>query len=120
MLCVKREDCVVLDGHGSNSKAKIIGSMIAGCPAPTSFRGTTITVKLFSGSGWSMEYSRVVSSTDTVSFSPLVVLVMVTLYPRMGTPSRVKGGLQEMRTVVELMVVTVRLWTAPNRPVEEH
>ena len=66
-----------------------------------------------------MKYRSVVFFIDTVSFSPLVVLVMVTLYPRMGTPSRVKGGLQEMRTVVELMVVTAKFWTAPNRPVEE-
>ena len=34
----------------------------------------------------------------------------------MGTPSRVKGGLQEMRTVVELMGTTVRSLTASNRP----
>ena len=34
----------------------------------------------------------------------------------MGTPSRVKGGLQEMRTVVELTGVTARLLTDSNRP----
>ena len=53
--------------------------MLLDWPAPTSLIGTTVTVKLFPGSGWSMEYSRVVSSTNIVSFSPLVVLVMVTL-----------------------------------------
>ena len=38
----------------------------------------------------------------------------------MGTPSRVKGGLQEMRMVVELMrvnVITVRLLTDSNKPI---
>ena len=34
----------------------------------------------------------------------------------MGTPSRVKGGLQEMRTVVEVTGVTARLLTDSNRP----
>ena len=86
-------------------------------PLPAPFSGTTVTVMLLSMSGWLTEYSRVVSFVDssTASFKPPA---MLTLYPRMGTPSRVKGGLQEMRTVVELMVVTVRLWTAPNRPVQ--
>ena len=37
----------------------------------------------------------------------------------MGTPSRVKGGLQEMRTVVELMETTVRLLTDSNRPAHD-
>ena len=36
--------------------------------------------------------------------------------PRMGIPSRVKGGLQEMRTVVELMIVALRSLTDFNRP----
>ena len=35
----------------------------------------------------------------------------------MGTPSRVKGGLQEIRTVEELTRVTVRSLTDSNRPV---
>ena len=65
--------------HSLEGRGRRNGSVIADCPTPASFRGTTVTVKLFSGSGWSMEYSRVVSSTDTVLFSPLVVLVMVTL-----------------------------------------
>ena len=37
----------------------------------------------------------------------------------MGTPSRVKGGLQEMRTVVELMETTVRLLTGSGESVRE-
>ena len=37
----------------------------------------------------------------------------------MGTPSRVKGGLQEMRTVVELTGVTVRLLTDSNRSADK-
>ena len=37
----------------------------------------------------------------------------------MGTPSRVKGGLQEMRTVVELMGTTVRLLTDSGKSVRE-
>ena len=40
------------------------------------------------------------------SFCCLSVAV-VTLYPGHGIPSRVKGGLQEMRTVVELMKVVI-------------
>ena len=85
-------------------------------PLPALFSGTTVTVRLLSMSGWlTAVYSRVVSSTN-ISTTTLKTLAMATLYPQMGTPSRVKGALQEMRTVVELMVVTVRLWTAPNRP----
>ena len=38
----------------------------------------------------------------------------------MGTPSRVKGGLQEMRTVVELMSVTLRLLTGSNGPADNN
>ena len=36
----------------------------------------------------------------------------------MGTPSRVKGGLQEIRTVVELMETTVRSLTDSSGPME--
>ena len=50
--------------------------MAAGCPGPTALIGTTVIVNSLSES---MEYSRVVSTTNIVSFSPLVVLVMVTL-----------------------------------------
>ena len=34
----------------------------------------------------------------------------------MGTPSRVKGGIQETRTVVELIEITVRLLTDSKYP----
>ena len=64
----------------TNSPAIIINDKSALFPAPTLLIGTTETVKLLSsGSGWSMEYSSVVSSTNIISFSPLMVLVMVTL-----------------------------------------
>ena len=55
-------------------------------------------------------------STDIVSFFLLAVLVMVTLYPMMGTPSRVKGGLQEIKIVVELIATTSRLLTDSSKP----
>ena len=96
----------------------LVGSMMktdAAFPLPAPFSGITVTVRLLSTSGMSIGYNRVVSSTN-ISTASFKTLAIVTLYPRMGTPSRVKGGLQEMRTVGESMVVTVRLWTAPNRP----
>ena len=53
-------------------------------------------------------------STVDVTFSPLVLLLIVRLKPMMGTPSRVKGGIQEMRIVVELIVITDKLLTDPK------
>ena len=73
----------------------------------------SLNYKLFTGSGWSMEYSTagyVVSSTNVVSFSPHGVNVGDG--DKDGCPSRVKGGVQEMRTVVG--AVTVRLLTDSN------
>ena len=44
-------------------------------------------------------------------------MTFVACHILMGTiPSRVKGGFQEMRTVVELTGVTARLLTDSNRP----
>ena len=62
----------------------------------------------------------VFSLSSIVSFSPLVVLVMMTVLFRMGTPSRVKGGLQEMKKEVELMGTTVRLLTDSNGPADNN
>ena len=81
------------------------------CPAPLT-AAMVMFIKYSSG------ICMLVSSIKVENISPVITLVMLMLYPSIGTPCNVKGGCQKTSTVHESRLVMFHS-IKPRRPLNQ-